>query len=35
MDRYQSRDSGYGTFDLTVDRNGIVVDYEHLVRRIA
>ncbi|AAZ57032.1 putative glycolipid-binding domain-containing protein [Thermobifida fusca] len=35
LDRYQYRDSGYGTFDLTVDRNGIVVDYEHLVRRIA
>lgn len=34
-DRYQYRDSGFGEFDLTVDRNGLVVDYERLARRIA
>ena len=35
LDRYRYRDSGYGAFDLTVDRNGLVVDYERLARRIA
>ncbi|MEY9214667.1 putative glycolipid-binding domain-containing protein [Thermobifida halotolerans] len=34
LDRYEYRDSGFGAFGLTVDGNGMVVDYERLARRI-
>ncbi|TDQ52953.1 putative glycolipid-binding domain-containing protein [Actinorugispora endophytica] len=34
LDRYEYRDPGFGAFDLTVDRDGLVIDYEHLARRI-
>ncbi|MFC3998089.1 putative glycolipid-binding domain-containing protein [Nocardiopsis sediminis] len=33
-ERYEYRDPTYGAFELTVDREGVVVDYEGLARRL-
>lgn len=33
-DRYEYRDPTYGSFELTVDRDGLVLDYEGLARRV-
>lgn len=33
-DRYQYRDSEFGTFELTVDHDGLVVDYQGFAERL-
>ncbi|RNL85850.1 putative glycolipid-binding domain-containing protein [Halostreptopolyspora alba] len=34
-DRYEYRDPHHGSFELTVDRDGVVLDYEGLARRVS
>ncbi|GAA3737487.1 hypothetical protein HDA32_005432 [Spinactinospora alkalitolerans] len=34
LERYEYRAPGFGAFDLTVDGDGLVIDYEHFARRI-
>ncbi|GAA3738449.1 putative glycolipid-binding domain-containing protein [Salinactinospora qingdaonensis] len=34
MDRYEYRDPAFGRFELTVDSDGFVIDYEDFARRV-